>query len=152
MADPVRLADILDGGTAKLHSSAAYIFRKQIEEADIVVINKIDQLTSSDLAALKTRVAQGCPGATVFMLSANTGEGVDAWLDEVTRRSDAGRRLAEVDYDVYAEGEAVLGWLNATIALRGQPTEWNVFTGRLLKGLWGNDLTAWGLRSGTLSS
>jgi len=64
-----------------------------------------------------------------------TGEGFDAWLDEVTQSSDAGKRLAEVDYDIYAEGEAVLGWLNATIALRGETTEWNVFAENLLKGL-----------------
>jgi hypothetical protein len=53
----------------------------------------------------------------------------------VTQRSDAGQRLAQVDYDIYAEGEAVLGWLNAAIALRGEPTEWNVFAENLLKGL-----------------
>ena len=135
MAEPVRLADILDGGTAELHPCAAYIFRKQIEEADIVVISKTDQLTSSDLAALKARVAQACAAATVSTLSVKTGEGLDAWLDEVTTRSDAGRHLAEVDYDVYAEGEAVLGWLNATFVLRGKPTEWNVFAESLLKGL-----------------
>jgi len=135
MADPVRLADILDGGTADLHPSAAYIFRKQIEEADIIVINKTDQLTSSDMATLKARVAQAYPAATVSALSAKTGERLDAWLNEVTTRSDAGRRLAEVDYDVYAEGEAVLGWLNATVVLCGEPTEWNVFAERFLEGL-----------------
>jgi hypothetical protein len=37
MAYPVSLADILDGGTAGLHPSAAYIFRKQIEEAEAVL-------------------------------------------------------------------------------------------------------------------
>jgi hypothetical protein len=135
MAEPVRLADILDGGTAKLHASAAYIFRKQIEEADIIVVSKTDQLTSSDLAALKSRVAQERPAATVCTLSVKTGEGLDGWLDEVTTRSDAGRHIAKVDYDVYAEGEAVLGWLNATFVLRGKPTEWNVFAESLLKGL-----------------
>jgi hypothetical protein len=50
-------------------------------------------------------------------------------------RTDAGQRIAEVDYDVYAEGEAVLGWLNATITLRGEPTEWNLFAESLLSGL-----------------
>jgi hypothetical protein len=64
-----------------------------------------------------------------------TGEGLDAWLDEVIVRSDAGRRIAEVDYDVYAEGEAVLGWLNATLVLRGESAESNLFAERLLRGL-----------------
>ena len=40
LADPMRLADILGGGTSGLHPSAAYIFRKQLEEADIAVISK----------------------------------------------------------------------------------------------------------------
>jgi hypothetical protein len=53
----------------------------------------------------------------------------------VTRRSDSGQRLAEVDYDVYAEGEAVLGWLNATIKLNGDPMGWGLFAQNLLKGL-----------------
>lgn len=40
MADPVRLTNILDGGTAGLHPSAAYILRKQLEESDIILISK----------------------------------------------------------------------------------------------------------------
>ena len=71
----------------------------------------------------------------IFAVSAKTGKGLDAWLDEVTTRTDAGRHIAEVDYDVYAEGEAVLGWLNATILLRGEPADWNVFAGKFLSGL-----------------
>lgn len=49
--------------------------------------------------------------------------------------SDSGRHLAEVDYDVYAEGEAVLGWLNATIALDGEATPWREFLSDLLAAL-----------------
>jgi len=135
MADPVRLVDILDGGTAGLHPSAAYIFRKQIEEADIIVISKTDLLTPAELDVLKTRLSQTYPDMTIFAVSAKTGKGLDAWLDEVTTRTDAGRRIAEVDYDVYSEGEAVLGWLNATILLRGEKVDWNVFAGKFLSGL-----------------
>lgn len=135
MADPVRIADILDGGTAGLHPSAAYIFRKQIEEADIIVISKTDLLTSAELDVLKTRLSKAYPDTDIFTVSVKTGEGIDSWLDDVTMRSDSGQHIAEVDYDVYAEGEAVLGWLNATIMLHGEPTEWNLFARSLLSGL-----------------
>ncbi len=135
MADPLRLREILTGGTAGLHPSAAYIFLKQLEEADIIVINKMDLLSPSDLEALRAQVKQAFPGADVLPVSARTGEGFHAWWDEVIRRPDAGQRLAEVDYDVYAEGEAVLGWLNATLRLRGEATEWNAFAERLLRAL-----------------
>jgi G3E family GTPase len=121
MADPARLTHILDGGTAGLHPSAAYILRKQIEEADIVVIGKTDLLTSSDIEALEARVVRAYPGVTVSAVSAKTGDGLDTWLGELQRHAAVGQRLADVDYDVYAEGEAVLGWLNATVTLRGEP-------------------------------
>lgn len=132
MADPARLVNILDGGTAGLHPSAAYIYRKQIEEADIIVIGKSDLLAASDRQEILRRVALAYPHATLFPVSAKTGDGLDVWLDEVIVRSDAGQRIAEVDYDVYAEGEAVLGWLNATYTLQGEPTKWNLFAENLL--------------------
>jgi len=135
MADPLRLSDILDGGTAGLHPSAAYIFRKQLEEADLVLISKSDLLTSGELQVLKSRLVQAYPGVEVSIVSAKTGDGIDPWLDTVSKQSESGRRIAEVDYDIYAEGEAVLGWLNATITLRGERTEWNTFAERLLSDL-----------------
>ncbi len=135
MADPVRLADILEGGTAGLHPSAAYIFRKQLEEADLVVISKSDLLSKDELEALKTRLAETYPRADISAVSAMTGDGLDEWLDSVAVRSESGRHLTEVDYDIYAEGEAVLGWLNATLTLRGEQTDWNLFAESLLRGL-----------------
>jgi G3E family GTPase len=133
MADPERLADIMNGGTAGLHSSAAYIFRKQLEESDIILISKSDLLEPADLALLKEKVRLNYPYADVMTISAVTGEGIDEWLNEVMNRTDAGRRLAEVDYDIYAEGEAVLGWLNTTIELSGEPTDWDTFAGKLMQ-------------------
>jgi hypothetical protein len=42
-----------------------------------------------------------------------------------------------VDYDTYAEGEAVLGWLNAQIdlATTGAGADWSVFVSSLMRGL-----------------
>lgn len=135
LADPTRLTDLLDGGTAGLHPSAAYILRKQLEEADIILISKCDQLSAEALRALQQRTRQAFPEVAVLGVSAKTGAGVDAWLDAVTTRADAGQRVVAVDYDVYAEGEAVLGWLNASIVLRGQEVDWNGFAAALLRGL-----------------
>ena len=135
LADTARLADILNGGTAGLHPSAAYIYRKQLEESDIILTSKTDQGKAGDLALLMEKVKVAYPDADVMQISAKTGEGIDAWLEEVMRRTDAGKKLVEVDYDVYAEGEAVLGWLNATIQLTGEETNWDVFTEKLLNEL-----------------
>ena len=135
MADPARLADILDGGSAGLHPSAAYIFRKQLEEADILVISKIDTQSPAQLSALRDRLRNIYPEKSLVMLSAQTGEGVQEWIDMVVSRDDSGHHLADVDYDVYAEGEAVLGWLNATAILHGENIDWNHYAADLLNEL-----------------
>jgi hypothetical protein len=70
-----------------------------------------------------------------MIVSSVSGEGMNEWLNEVLSRTDAGKRLVEVDYDVYAEGEAALGWLNTTIELSGQETDWDAFARELMQNL-----------------
>jgi Ni2+-binding GTPase involved in maturation of urease and hydrogenase len=98
---------------------AAYIFRKQVEEADLVVVNRIDELSPSDVAGLVEAVEREFPGRPVLRMSARTGEGFDAFCEFLEQRGDFGRRLVDVDYDVYAEGEAELGWLNCQVQVQG---------------------------------
>lgn len=135
MADPERLTAIMNGGTAGLHPSAAYIFRKQLEESDIILISKTDLLKPADLVLLKDKVKLNFPDADVMTVSAITGEGIDEWLNTVMNGTNSGQRLAEVDYDVYAEGEAVLGWLNTTVELKGEQSNWDVFARNLMHDL-----------------
>lgn len=139
LVDPARLSGILEGSSAGLHPDAAYILRKQLEEADIVILSKSDSINPADLSLLKKETARISCGADVFSLSARTGEGIDLWLDTVLERSDAGRKILQVDYDRYAKGEAVLGWLNATLSLTANHTlDWKQFAQEFLE-LMGQD-------------
>ncbi|MDR0574202.1 MAG: cobalamin synthesis protein P47K [Tannerella sp.] len=135
LADPTRLDSILAGENAGLHPDAAYIYRKQLEESDIVLINKADLLSDEQLEDLKQRTAQTFSSATILAVSAIKGTGIDEWLSQVTTRQDAGKRLVEIDYDIYANGEAVLGWLNGTVYIHGESTDWDAFTHTLLANL-----------------
>lgn len=132
LIDPKRLGSILSGGNSGLHSSAAYIIRKQLDEADIIVINKADLLDNSEADRLKMQTELEWPDASVFLLSAKNGSGLDEWLQRVTRDDYAGTRILEIDYDVYAEGEAVLGWLNKTSMLESENADWNDFADNLM--------------------
>ena len=136
LVDPKRLQGILDGNSAGLHDSSAYIFRKQLEEADFILLSKADTLSEKELSEMGVRLASAFPKAEVFMVSARQGTGLDAWLEAVTTRTGAGTHLVDVDYDVYAEGEAVLGWLNATYTLTSDSaTDWTAFAKNLLDAL-----------------
>jgi len=136
LADPQRLAMILDGNNAGLHADAAYILRKQLEESDIIVITKIDLLSASVLTDLAEKTKQAYPHAEIMPVSAPTGKGLDAWLDEVICRNDTGARIVEVDYDIYAHGEAVLGWLNGTVELQNNNIcDWDKFIASFMNDL-----------------
>ena len=135
LIDPKRLESILNGGTSGLHSSAAYIIRKQLDEADIIVINKVDLLDESEADRLKIQVELEWPDATVFLLSAKNGSGLSDWMRRVTGDDHAGTRILNIDYDVYAEGEAVLGWLNRTSMLESINADWDDLADELMHSL-----------------
>ena len=116
LVDPLRLQEaLMETSSRGFPESVYYIFHKQLEEADAIVINKSDLLSIAELDSLQSCVRQRLPQTPVFAMSAKTGAGFDTWLAFVGSGARAGERIAEVDYDLYAEGEAVLGWLNARV-------------------------------------
>ena len=132
LVDPVRLKEALELVPSLTHPDALYIVKRQLEEADRILLNKADTLTASqveeELGLLKQNFT-----APATAVSALKGDGVDAWIDEILAGGRPGAHLTEVDYDRYAHGEAVLGWLNAAIELAGAAdTDWNAFAESLL--------------------
>ncbi len=109
---------ILDGQNSSGFSpQAAYIFLKQIEEADVVVVNKIDKITRPDQAALIELVQRRFPNKTVLAASAKTGLGFDQVEQLILGAPRRRGPTVQVDYDTYAQGEAELGWYNATVSI-----------------------------------
>ena len=93
---------------------AAYIFRKQLEEADAIVINRIDEMPDDELAELTALVERDFPNVPVLRMSARTGQGFEAVAAMLERDGLFGQKILDIDYDIYAEGEAELGWLNSS--------------------------------------
>ena len=128
---------ILQGQAAGGFSpKAAYIFRKQLEEADAVVINRIDELPPTDVELISGLVREQFPGVPVLAMSAKSGDGFEALTELLDQEGAFGRRILDIDYDTYAEGEAELGWLNSTATLRSEGAfSLDDFLMRLITGL-----------------
>jgi hypothetical protein len=118
LVDPVRAMRVLALEEGRSFSpKVVYIYRKQLEEAEVIAVNKADLLAAPRLEALRAALAEQFPRARVHVMSARSGEGLGEWVDLVSAESPRLAGAMEVDYDTYAEGEALLGWLNATATL-----------------------------------
>lgn len=94
---------------------AEYIFLKQLEEADSIAINKVDRLGEEDREALITSATERFPEKNIFFLSAREGIGFEDLLAAFEAEPISRSAMIEMDYQIYAEGEAELGWLNCQV-------------------------------------
>ncbi len=121
LVDPLRAERILGLAEGRAFApKVQYVYEKQLEEADAIVINKADLLDEARLAGLRVALAGRYPQALIFSVSARTGSGLDAWFEYVQTVSGGSQAAPDVDYEVYAEGEALLGWLNCTVSLHAK--------------------------------
>lgn len=100
------------------HRDVGYVFRKQIEEAEWLIVNKTDLLAAEDLADLEGRLLRAYPGKRVFKVSGKTGEGLPGWFEALLGGKSSPAEIMEVDYERYAIGEALLGWVNSEARCR----------------------------------
>jgi Ni2+-binding GTPase involved in maturation of urease and hydrogenase len=117
LADPQRLMESLEGIDNGLHESAAYIYRKQLEDAGTILIGKSDLLDEASIGDLAAKTKSVFQDAVVAVVSSKTGQGLEGWLETAMKSTYQGSKQMEMDYDVYAEGEAVLGWMNTELSL-----------------------------------
>jgi len=122
MVDPDRVRELLLEETqTTFPEEVSYLFKKQLEEADIIVLNKIDSISKQETERLVSVISKAYPEKTVTAVSAREGEGMDDWLEDLlSGRPGANTVLRQIDYDRYARAEAVLGWLNAAIMLNAR--------------------------------
>jgi len=135
MVDPDRVRELLlEESETEFPEDVAYLFRKQIEEADNIVLNKIDLISPAESERLLSAIGETFKDQKLMAVSAKTGSGMDEWLDDLlSGRPGANTVLRQIDYDRYAHAEAVLGWLNAAVIMSAtQPFDASNFARILL--------------------
>lgn len=120
---------ILGGeGQRGFSPKAEYIFRKQIEEADFILLNRVDELSGDQVNVLTQLLEKEYPSIPILRISAKSGTGFEALCEFLDQQGAFGQRVMEVDYDVYAAGEAELGWLNCQAQVQStQPIDLDGF-------------------------
>lgn len=99
----------------------AYIFAKQIEEAGLLVVNKVDLLPDKARGELEGAAVRLHDRRLLFQNSLQSGD-ISRWLDEIDTGNPAGSlarpgAALEIDYTRYGHGEAQLAWLDQAVVL-----------------------------------
>jgi G3E family GTPase len=116
LVDPIRVRRAFGLDLGEIFSdNVQYIYRKQLEEADVIVITKCELLGTDQVDELQVVLKREFPQAGVFAVSSHARINMDAWFRRIVFHEQRARTPMEVDYDRYADGESRLGWLNASV-------------------------------------
>lgn len=94
-----------------------YIWEKQIEEAEVLVINKIDLLLAKQLKKLKLLCKDLYTSKILHYQNSFDINSVNEWIEIITNKSNQEHKTIEIDYIKYGKGEANLAWLDEEIEI-----------------------------------
>jgi len=134
VADPKRVKRLMmEKEDSPFPNEVNYLFRKQMEEADIIVLNKVDTLTDEELRTITEFLQKEFKGTDVLAVSAKNSTGIKDWIQVVMGREAVPGSSLEIDYNTYALAEEYLGWLNSAALLKAEkPIDVNSFIKRLM--------------------
>jgi Ni2+-binding GTPase involved in maturation of urease and hydrogenase len=108
----------LEGGDLPFQDNVIYIFEQQIQEAGILVVNKVDLLADDVLGDLLDRTAQRFPDKQILPLVSLTSESVTPWLERLQNSLQYATAPLKISYKIYGSGEQELAWYDAQLRVQ----------------------------------
>lgn len=141
MIDPLKFEELLfensslsredkrDTDPPEWSDDLLYLYKKQIEEAHLIVLTKSDITTQAQRDRVEKRLLAefdlAHPTPVIHSMSSITGEGVEEWLNRLETLDFPlyFDRIIEFDRKRHDNAEASLGWLNLKATLTQQQSE-----------------------------
>lgn len=120
IADPERLRTIIpEQADINLPEEMNYLFRAQLQEADVVVLNKIDLLTDNEIETYLKFLGHFCPDAEVFAISAKNKTNICQIADYIMAH-DAQLKTVDIGYGgpEFIAAEQKLSWYNRQLYVK----------------------------------
>ncbi len=119
IVDPERLRMLLpEKADINLPEELVYLMKLQLEEADLVVLNKIDLLTPEEIERDVKFLQEACPDVPVMAISAREKTGIAELADYITTHESALKNFSVRDDEKFAEAETKLTWYNRRMFLK----------------------------------
>lgn len=95
-----------------------YIYKKQLEEAAIIVVTKVDLATKEMIDGVQQFLQRNYSGKQIIFINGTNDESILQWLNIIQRTNDISNLLSlKIDYDIYGAGEAMLAWLDTELRI-----------------------------------
>lgn len=109
---------MLKPGGSIFDETVDYIYRKQLEEGEIIVINKTDLSDSHQVADVDAWVKEKYPEKQLIFQDSRNEVHVRNWLHALADYSNQQiPRSLSIDYDIYGAGEAKLAWFDQELEI-----------------------------------
>lgn len=113
VVDPERLRMLLpEKADINLPEELVYLMKLQLEEADLVVLNKIDLLSQEEIDRDVAFLTEACPEVPVLAISAIEKTGIPELAEFITTHESALKNFSVRDDEKFAEAETKLTWYN----------------------------------------
>jgi Ni2+-binding GTPase involved in maturation of urease and hydrogenase len=117
-ADVRLLQMILADEANSFDEAVRYIYLKQLEEAGIIVINKIDLMNDKQLAGIKNTMQKKYSNKILLYQNSLNETGILQWINVLDNYTSAAvLQSLPIDYAVYAAGEAKLAWVDQVLEI-----------------------------------
>lgn len=114
----VRLLRILLEGDAQIFDeSVTYIYFKQLEEADIIVVSKIDLIENETLQEIKQMMNEKYGDKILLYQNSLDPINIQQWIQVLDTQLFEKPSSLQIDYDIYGDGESKLAWHDQAIEI-----------------------------------
>lgn len=112
---------LIKGVSSFSNDNVRYIFQKQIEEADVLILNKADLLTPEQVLQVEGFIKTQYPNKKILRQNSLESESIQQWLSGLFELEKITHMQSlELDYNLYGEGEMQLAWLDASLIMNSK--------------------------------
>ncbi len=112
------LHSIISGTSSFIDEDVRYIFRKQMEEADILILNKADLLLENGLNVVLETLQTDFASKKILVQNSLNENDIKQWINSFEATTSVQRASLNIDYNIYASGEAKLAWLDSVLLVK----------------------------------
>ncbi len=119
VVDPERLRMLMpEHADINLPEELVYLLKLQLEEADLVLLNKCDLLDTDEQERMHAFLKEAVPDVPVMCISARNQEGIAPVVDDILVRLSDLKNFSVSDQHEFEQAEAKLTWYNRRLFIK----------------------------------